>query len=114
MNRVKVISVDDLNGINFDNGINLNSNHDQDCCEQHFLSFQDININDFDNLEFDLTGDFFERIEDYGIALKPIIGHPIRIPGYADNNGYYSSELTLVLSKEGFKQTFDISECQQW
>jgi len=112
MNNAKVVYIND--GIKFDNGVFLCSNHNSDCCESHYLDFTHITIDDFDGLEFDLTSDdFFERIEDYGIALKPLTGHPVRIPGYGYNNGYYSSHLELVLSdNKGFLKVFDITDCQ--
>lgn len=72
-----------------------------------------MTLADFDGLEFDLdSDDFFERIEEYGIALKPLMGFPVRIPGYGNNNGYYSDQLELVLSGKDFSKVFDISECQ--
>jgi len=73
-----------------------------------------LTLADFAGLEFDLTSDdFFERIVGYGIALKPIVGFPVRIPGYGSNNGYYSSDLDLVLiDGKGFSKVFDITECQ--
>ena len=114
MNKSKVISINS-DSITFDNNTILTSYHDQDCCETHYLSFSDLILSDFDGLEFDLTSDnFFERIEGYGIALKPLKGFPIRIPGYGSNNGYYSADLEIVLSNEdnGFLKVFDISECQ--
>ena len=61
--------------------------------------------------------DFFERIPDYGIALRPINGHPVRIPGYRDNNGYYSSNLDLILTNtdgRGVFKEYNITECQNW
>ena len=82
---------------------------------------------DFEGLEFDLSGDlaaydlalvgFFERVEGYGIRLLPINGHPVSVPGYGYNNGYYSSHLTLVLERPdktgwGVTYYFDISKCQ--
>ena len=113
MNKVKVVKVNS-EAIEFNNGIVLTSYHASDCCEEHYLSLGDLTIDDFDGLEFDLTSDtFFERIEGYGIALKPISGYPIRIPGYGINNGYYSDKLDLVLrTKKGILKNFDISECQ--
>ena len=113
MNKVKVIKVDS-DGLEFDNGVRLDSNHDSDCCESHYLSLADLTLADFDGLEFDITSEeFFERVDGYGIALKPLAGHPVRIPGYGSNNGYYSSQLDLVLSDgKGFSKVFDISECQ--
>lgn len=113
MTNLKVIKIDD-NSIEFENGIQLYSYHDQDCCENHYLSFTDLNITDFDRLEFDLTtDDFFKRIEGYGIELIPIKGHSVKIPGYGSNNGYYSSDLDLILTnRKNFNKKFDISDCQ--
>jgi len=112
MNKLKVVKIDS-DSLVFDNGIVLSSYHSQDCCESHELSLEDLTLSDFEGLEFDLTNDdFFERIEDYGIALKPINGHPVRIPGYGSNNGYYSSDLSLELTGNGFNKNYDISDCQ--
>lgn len=113
MNNLKVIHVDE-ESITFGNGVKLFSNHDSDCCEHHWLSFKDISINDFDGLVFDLsTDDFFKRIPDYGIELIPTKGHSIKVPGYASNNGYYSDNLSLVLTdNKSFNKQYDITECQ--
>lgn len=114
MTKVKVVRVDS-DCITFDNGVKMFSDHDQDCCESHSLYLQDLTLADFDGLEFDLSNDdFFERIPDYGIALKPIIGFPVRIAGHGSNNGYYSSNLALCLQddKIRFFKKYDISECQ--
>lgn len=105
----KVKSVTD-SGITFENGIELYSDHNQDCCENHYLHFADLKLEDFEGLEFDLSGEsFFERVEDYGIRLIPVNGHPISVPGYGYNNGYYGSNIDLCLS-DG--RTFDVSNCQ--
>lgn len=105
----KVVKIEN-DTIYFDNGIELWADHYQDCCESHYLDFSNIGLKDFDGLKFDLSnGSFFERVEGYGIRLLPIKGHPVSIPGYGYNNGYYSSDLTLHLS-DG--RSFDISECQ--
>lgn len=111
---VEVRNTDD-GYIVFDNGYTLNSYHSQDCCESHSLDFEHISVEDFEGLEFDLSGeDFFKRIPDYGIELIPVKGWGVRIPGYGYNNGYYSSNLDLVLSDgKGNDKTFDISDCQE-
>ena len=113
MNKAKVVRIDD-DSIEFNNGVILTSSHDPDCCESHYLWLADLTIGDFNGLEFDLTSDdFFERIAGYGIALKPLVGFPVRIPGYGINNGYYSCQLDLVLRNGGdFSRGFDITECQ--
>lgn len=113
LNRLKVVGVF-RDGFTFEGGVRLFSEHDQDCCETHYLSTHDLTLADFEGLEFDLSGDkFFERIDGYGIALLPIVGHPVRIPGYGYNNGYYSSKLTLVLTDDKeLERVYDISACQ--
>lgn len=117
MKNLKVIKLDS-DSIEFDNGVKLYSNHDQDCCENHYLSMNDLTIEDFNGLEFDLSNDdFFDRIEGYGIALKPLNGFPVRIPGYGSNNGYYSSNLDLIITNtngNGIYKEYNISECQEW
>jgi hypothetical protein len=115
MKNLKVVAVDGTNDlIEFSNGLKLYSNHEQDCCENHYLSLSDLAMSDFEGFEFDLTtDDFFERIDGFGIALKPTNGHPVRIPGYGSNNGYYSSQLDLILTNGGdFTKTYNISNCQ--
>lgn len=113
MKKIKVIKIsDDI--LEFENGIKLYSNHESDCCENHYLSLADLTISDFEGLEFDLTNDnFFKRIPHYGIELIPIKGHSIKIPGYGSNNGYYSSNLDLILTNGSYiKKEYDISDCQ--
>ncbi len=113
MEKTKVVIITG-EGIQFENGVVLLSEHTQDCCESHSLSFDDLTMEDFEGLEFDLTGDsFFKRIDGYGIELIPISGHSVKIPGYGYNNGYYGTDLLLVLMYKGnIFNTFDISECQ--
>ena len=108
MDKLKVIKIDS-DSIEFENGIQLYSDHDQDCCESHYLDFSDLTIEDFENLEFDLTNDdFFNRIEGYGIELVPVNGFSVKIPGYASNNGYYSSNLSLIVTdNKQFNKFFD-------
>lgn len=114
MEKVKVIKIES-EAILFENGVKLFSNHDTDCCEHHYLKFEDLTDVDFEGLEFNLTGDdFFRRIEGYGIELIPIKGWSVRVPGYGSNNGYYSDKLDLVLVDANGKpiKEYDITECQ--
>lgn len=110
--KVKIV---DSERIVFENGWMLYSEHDRDCCESHYLNFDDLKLSDFDDLVFDLEGDsWFNRVDGYGIELVPLHGKwSVKIPGYAYNNGYYSDTLELVLQKDaGEKIVFDISNCQ--
>jgi hypothetical protein len=110
---MKVIYVDS-DMIRFEDKSELYSGHDQDCCESHYLTFKDLNLTDFEGLDFDLSSDtFFERVADYGVRLLPTNGQPVSVPGYGYNNGYYSSNLSLVLDRPPHeKRIFNISECQ--
>jgi hypothetical protein len=97
----------------FDDGSKLYSDHDSECCETHYLDFSGLTLGDFTGLNFDLSsGDFFEKVEDYGIRLLPVNGQPVSVPGYGYNNGYYSHTLTLVLDRPTLTTKFDITECQ--
>ena len=99
--------------IEFSDGTILTSNHDSDCCENHYLSMEDLSLSDFNGLEFDLSNDkFFNRIDGYGIELVPLSGFSVKIPGYGYNNGFYSSNLDLVVKRKNKVTTYDISECQ--
>ena len=114
----KVIAIENgwVDGvIVFSNGYKLTTNHESDCCEHHYWSLTDLSLSDFDNLEFDFDDDnFFGRIEGYGICLVPVNGFPVRIPAYGSNNGYYSDNLSLVLSKDDKSiMEYDITECQE-
>lgn len=113
MKKYYSVKAIDQDSITFENGAQLYSNHRQDCCEIHYLSFSDLTLKDFEGLKFDLSKDtFFKPVEDYGIELIPIKGHSIRVPGYGYNNGYYSSNLTLCLTGGGINKGWDISSCQ--
>lgn len=111
--NLKIIKVQN-DCIYFDNGVRLYSYHEQDCCESHYLSMDDLTIEDFAGLQFDLTNyTFFNRIKDYGIELIPINGWSVKIPGYGSNNGYYSSDLDLIITDDkDFKKTYNITDCQ--
>ena len=97
----------------FENGYKLYSHHNKDCCENHWLDFEHLKKEDYQDLEFDLSNDdFFTRIENYGISLNATNNFPLRIPGYGSNNGYYSSNLKLILEVDRGKREYDVSECQ--
>lgn len=112
MSRVIEVGSDD---ITFNTGHRLFSEHSQDCCESHYLSMNDLTVRDFEGMDFDLTReDFFERVEDFGIRLVATNGQAVPIPGYGSNNGYYGTNIDLiVVDADGRRiHDIDISECQ--
>lgn len=108
----KIIGISD--GFKFDNGFTMESNHDTDCCEWHYLDFDSVSMSEVEGLDFDLSNDnFIEKVDGYGIRIRPINGHPISIPGYGMNNGCYSSKLDLIIRDDkGNKRVIDVSDCQ--
>lgn len=116
MKNLKVVSIEG-EALVFYDGTRLYSEHIQDCCENHYLDFGDLELSDFEGLEFDLSNDdFFNRVEDFGIELKPINGHVVRVAGYGYNNGYYSSDINLIIADADGKviKSYDVSECQNY
>lgn len=114
MESLKVVKIIDDELI-FDNGTKLYSDHDQYCCEHHYLNFSGLELDEFDDLVFDLSDDtFFRPIEGFGVELVPINGHSVRVAGYGYNNGYYGSNIDLVMVDAVGKELnrYDVSECQ--
>lgn len=113
MNNLTVKEVSQYE-IVFNNGVVLCSYHEKDVWEEHHLSMEHLSVDDFKGMKFNLSNtDCIEKVEGYGIRLKPINDHPVSIPGYGSNNGYYSSNLKLEirLGKEVL-HSMDITECQ--
>jgi hypothetical protein len=111
--NLKVITIG-ADFLQFSDGWILESVHESDCCESHYLSFEHFTLKDFEGHIFDLSNDkFFEKVPDYGIRLIPLNNHEIPVPGYGYNNGYYSTNLVLrVTDNEGKLTEYDITECQ--
>jgi hypothetical protein len=114
MESLSVVSIG-WDGIVFNNGVKLYSDHESSCCEVHELTLSDLRLSDFEGLKFNLTnGLFLNRIPEYGIELIPLEGHSVKIPGHGWNNGYYSDNLWLVIEKDGdVFESYDITECQK-
>lgn len=56
MKNLKVVKINS-NIIEFENGVQLYSEHCSSCSEEHYLSMDDLTMLDFEGLEFDLTND---------------------------------------------------------
>lgn len=111
--KTKIKSID-RDAILFENGCSITSEHSQHCCEHHYLDFSYVNFDEVKDLEFNLSSDnFFRRIDGYGIELIPTNNFSVKIPGYGSNNGYYGSNIELVLhTPNAPDRTYDVSECQ--
>ena len=107
--------------ITFDNKYELEYYHEQDCCEHVYADFEvlkdynvstktgkTINIKEIDFKENLL--ELIEGIKGQGFNILSKIGEKFFIPYYNEQNGYYSSNLRLILYKNGIEETVDISD----
>ena len=115
--KIKEIKED---GIIFDNGYELEYYHEQDCCEHVYADFdilsnynlstktgKTINIKEIDFKEE--LEELIEGIQEQGFNIVSKIGEKFFVPCYNEQNGYYSSELELILRKGKTKEIIDIS-----
>ena len=114
---MKMLSIG-KDGITFDNGKILESYHDQDCCEEVYADWENMQImgKSEKNFVYAADLDFFENIfmsivpiEDLGFYIVTKQGICILVSCYNYQNGYYSSDLSLKYGD----QYMDISECVQ-
>ena len=126
-----IIKIDD-NGILFLGHkwqeMRLRDYHPQDCCEHHYADWETLDLHKeyicADGTAkklgfFDFPEDINELIipvKDLGFFLKANDGTKILVNCYAENNGWYNTNLELRLEEISYvrKGTLDISECQRW
>lgn len=137
---MKITEISNQYGILFDNGKILDVVHWSDCCEDHWADLsvlESYNISTTTGKETDIytpdfsgTPDMIQPIEDLGFNLVATNGDKFFVPCYGENNGYYSTNLTLQFGewygepeeqKDGrilYQNTWhsdfeiDLSECQ--
>lgn len=100
---IKLTKFDD-EMIYFSDGSTISYHHDQDCCECNYADFSVLeNYKDLLDKEWD---DFtVGPIDGTGIMLT-LIGHNefgILIPCYSDQNGYYSTDLDILVNRPDSK-----------
>lgn len=103
--RIKEIKED---SVVFDNGTVVSGLHEQDCCESVWASFKNlvgqpgVDYHDFP----DAIESVVEVVPEFGFRLDKYF-----IPCYNSQNGYYSSDLSLVITKpDNVKTTIDVSK----
>lgn len=119
---MKIVKVEEERII-FDNGSILESYHEQECCENHYVDFTSINDQGFENEEFaehllkilevnsykndDCPFDF-DRWSSF-FNIKDLKNNKYTLTIYNSNNGYYSTNVSLILThKNGDVETFSI------
>ena len=119
---MKIVKVEEQRII-FDNGSVLESYHEQDCCEDHYVDFTSINDQGFENENFpeqlrDIIATEADPLEvnewgefniDSFFDIKDKQGNKYTLTIYNSNNGYYSTDVNLILThKNGDVETFRI------
>lgn len=109
------------NALVFDNRAHIwaddgadDGSEDWDCC---FLMLENLNINDFDGLLFDLSSDnFVELVPDYGIRLVAENGTKIDLPAWGgDKDFFQEKDVILYLTKKcEILKKWNISLCQPY
>ena len=110
--------------IEFDNGTTMSSHHKQDCCEWHWANFETLasyNLNpktgetiDIKDIEFpDNIHRNIKLIPGEGFNMIAKDGSRYFVPCYGENNGYYSTNLKLLIHREWKKDVeIDLTQCQ--
>lgn len=95
--------------------VSLGSEHEQDCCENVYADFSGLKYH-ADEIKGNFSY-FLEILAVDGIGFLIILGKKkFFIPCYNEQNGYYSSDLSLVINNDGVKTYVDIrslTECDQ-
>ena len=108
-------------GLEFDNGFQIEAIHNQDCCENVYADFehlktynilphtgQTITIFEIDFNE-DIAGNI-EGVKSEGFNMVAKDDSRWFVPCYNSQNGYYSSDLRLEIRATGLATTIDISD----
>lgn len=100
---MKVISIKD--GITFDDGTKIIDVHEQDCCEHVYADWKQLEDTGF-------LGKEIKEIEIEGVKESGFRINGFFVPCYDVQNGYYSSDLEIVIAKPDGKdkRVIDISE----
>jgi len=100
---MKIKKITDEN-ILFDDGTEVTYHHEQDCCENVYADFKQLK--DTDILSKDFKKIEIEGVKDSGIRLNGYF-----IPCYNEQNGYYSSDLEIIIKyPNGDELKKDVSE----
>ena len=95
--KILLITKDlEYNYILFDNGYKLMTNHDQDCCENNYADFNQLDNTGIWSEEFD-EDLIIDTIDDEGFRIRAKSGYWYFVPCYSEQNGYYSNDLIVSL-----------------
>lgn len=92
------------NYLEFDNGLKVYGEHHQDCCENNYLDFEQLQVGDeFEDVESPVEFLAIIKIKEDGFSIKDKTGVPKWVQARSEQNGYYSSSIDLVVERGGEK-----------
>ncbi len=97
---MKVVKSED-NLLEFDNGLVIEGDGEQDCCAYNFLDFEQLPVGT--ELKTMTAGQFVDsiKLKDDGFIVKDIEGTPKWVQARSDQNGYYSNITALNVKYKG-------------
>lgn len=99
LRKLKRIKVSKITSeyILFNNGCKIEYDHDQDCCEDNYADFKQLEDTGIFNEEFELPL-VFEAVNESGFRFGNA-GKMYFVPCYSEQNGYYTTEINIFFDK---------------
>ena len=105
---IDILKVDD--GAVTINGIVLSYHHDSDCCEHVYADFPYIKEQIVEISGINVETLEIKAVPKMGILLSFDDKYKYFIPCFNSQNGYYSSNLKLLIEMNGLRKEIDISD----
>lgn len=112
-----------IDSINLSNGvavifgeeeININCEHQQDCCENVYADFDDFKYHVDEITGKEVKEIIFKGVDGIGFLIcfyfDYDVSEKVFIPCHNSQNGYYSSNLSLVVTRNKVVKKIDISD----
>ena len=94
---MKIVDINEYDGILFDDGSTITCDHDQECCEYNYADFTQIDtIARATNFDKNLT---FRKCNG-GFRFGNYPERMFFVPCYSEQNGYYSSQVDIYFNDE--------------
>lgn len=101
---VKIVKVSVEDGIQFSDGTTIEDYHAPDCCERVYADWEALKTTGAE-------GESFKKIVIKGIPNGGIGLNEYFVPCYNQQNGYYSSDLELGVTRPNAERVrFDVSD----
>lgn len=125
LNNLKIKTINNFDGIVFNQNIQLSGYHEADCCEDVYADFENMQVlskigkNSINTNELTFSGlgiiSSLKLQDGVGFSFKSDEGIELFVSCYNIQNGYYDDNLTLCLELNGdILYERDITQCTQF